>query len=330
MARRLLLAALLILGLAAPALAQQKKAANSDPVVARINGQVLHRSDVELALHNAPPEIQKEPIEKIYPQLLGTMANGILLAQAARKARIDEEPIVKAQIAMATNEIIDDAYVAQLAHSQITEAKLHELYQQYSKNMSTQEEVRVRRIVVPTEKEAKDIIEQLKKGADFTALAKEKTIDPAGKTNGGDLGYFTKGEMAGEPAFADAAFVLKKGEFSQSPVRTRDGWDVIKVEDRRQAKAAPFNQVAPQIAQQMTQAIVAKRLQELHSQAKVQFYDLNGKPLAMAAPPHPAGAAPARAPAQAPVLALPGSPGGAGAPLAPPTLSPATAPDQLH
>ncbi len=332
MARRVFLAASLVAVLAVPAWAQQKAAApgNDDPVVAKVNGQVLHRSDLQLALRAAPPQVQQAPIQQVYPQLLNSMTNGLLLAQAGRKAKVDAIPAVKAQIAMADNEIVADAYVAQIAHAQITEAKLRELYDQYAKNAPQEEEVSARHILVPTEQEAKDIIEQLKKGADFATLAKDKTTDPSGKASGGDLGYFTKTEMV--PDFANAAFALKKGEFTQTPVHTQFGWHVIKLEDRRPGKAGTYEQIAPQIAQQMTQQIVGQKLQELRSAGKVELFDLDGKPLAMAAPaPAPAGAAQS-APAQkapAPALSLPGQPTGSGAGTGAPTLSPATAPDQL-
>jgi peptidyl-prolyl cis-trans isomerase C len=335
MARRVLIAAVAVLA-AFPAVAQQKSppkaaaaatATSGDPVVARVNGQVLHRSDLELALRGAPAQIQQAPLDKIYPQLLNSMVNAELLAQAGRKAKIDQNPQIKQQITAAENEIIADAYVATLARSQVTEPKLRQAYDQYAKQAPQTEEVHARHILVATEQEAKDIIEQLKKGADFATLAKDKTTDPSGKANGGDLGYFTKQDMV--PEFANAAFALKPGEFTQTPVHTQFGWHVIKLEDRRPGKPGTYEQVAPEIAQQMTQQIVAAKLQELRGEGKIELFDPNGKALASNAP---SPQAPARqaAPAQpvAPSLALPGGGGLGGAPTAP-TLSPATAPDQL-
>jgi peptidyl-prolyl cis-trans isomerase C len=335
MARRVLIAAFVVLA-AFPAVAQQKSppkaeaaaasaAGGDDPVVARVNGQVLHRSDLELALRGAPQQVQQAPFDKIYPQLLNSMVNAELLAQAGRKAKIDQNPQIKQQISAADNEIIADAYVATLARSQVSEAKLRQAYDQYAKTAPQTEEVHARHILVATEQEAKDIIDQLKKGADFATLAKDKTTDPSGKTNGGDLGYFTKQDMV--PEFADAAFALKPGEFTQTPVKTQFGWHVIKLEDRRPGKPGTYEQVAPEIAQQMTQQIVAGKLQELRGQGKIELFDPNGKALASNAPaPQAAPAQQQRAAPVAPTLALPG--GGGSAPNAP-TLSPATAPDQL-
>ncbi len=197
MACRAFLAACLVALVATPAFAQQKAAApaKGDPVVARVNGQILHRSDIELAMQSLPPDAHKLPPQQVYLQVLERMSNSILLAQAGHKAKVDSEPAVKAEIALTENDIIASAYVNSLARTQITEAKLKEAYDQYVKAASSQEEVRARHILVSTEKEAKDIIEQLKKGADFATLAKEKSIDPQGKATGGDLGYFTQNEM---------------------------------------------------------------------------------------------------------------------------------------
>jgi peptidyl-prolyl cis-trans isomerase C len=346
MAPRFFLAVLLAISVALPAAAQSKKekpkaapsaaapatGTNDDPVVARVNGQVIHRSEVELAYRGAPPQIQQAPFQQVYPQLLSSIINAELLAEAGRKAKIDQNARVKMQIAGATNEIVADAYVATLARSQITEAKLREAYDQYAKQAPQNEEIHARHILVGSEQEAKDLIDQLKKGADFATLANQKTTDPSNKGNGGDLGYFTKQDMV--PDFANAAFALKPGEISQTPVHTQFGWHVIKVEDRRPLKPGTYEQVAPEIAQQMTRQIVGQKLQELRNEGKVEVFGPDGKALASAAPaPQPQQAAPAAAPAQppapaaAPTLSLPG--GAAGSAPGAPKLSPATAPDQL-
>ncbi len=333
MAHHTLIASSLALMMAAvPAMAQQKQAAapaaGGDPIVAKVNGQILHRSDVEIALRTAPAQVQQAPLEKVYPQILGSMINALLLSQAGKTAKVDQNPVVKAQIQATQTELVADAYVASISRSQISEAKLRAAYDDYAKQAPQQEEISARHILVPTEQEAKDIIEQLKKGADFATLAKDKTTDPSGKSNGGDLGYFTKQDMV--PEFANVAFALKKGEYTQTPVKTQFGWHVIKLEDRRQGKAGTYEQVAPEIAQRMTQQIVASKLQELRTAGKIEVFDPNGNPIQQQGAPAQqpaAAAAKPQQPAAAPTLNLGG--GGGAAPGAP-TLSPATAPDKLR
>jgi len=333
MPRRVLIAASLAMLVAMPAMAQQKAAkpgGAEDPVIAKINGQVLHRSDLQLALAGAPPQLQQQPFDKIYPQMLNSMVNAELLAQAGRKAKIDQNQVVKERINAVETQIIAYAYVDSLARAQITDAKVHAAYDQYAKQAPQNEEVHARHILVGSEQEAKDIIEQLKKGADFATLAKDKTTDAPGKADGGDLGYFTR-QDAMPPEFLAAAFALKPGEFTQSPVHTQFGWHVIKVEDRRPGKPASFEQAAPALRDQMAQEIAAAKLQELRGQGKIELFGPDGRTLASAAPAPQAPAQQAPAAKEqpvAPTLALPGGGVGGGAPGAP-TLSPATAPDRL-
>ncbi|MDE2512859.1 MAG: peptidylprolyl isomerase [Alphaproteobacteria bacterium] len=309
--------ACLILALAAtPALAQKTKPAG-DPVVARVNGQTLTRMDVEIAYSALAPDVRQHvTLEQAYPQIIDRLVGMVVAAQAAEKARIDADPLIKRRLLLARDQILQDAYFNSIARKEITKEKLQAAYAQYAKDAPKQEEIKARHILVSSQKEAEDIIAQLKKGSDFAALAKDKTIDPSGKTSGGDLGWFTKDEMV--PEFASAAFALKKGEFTQTPVHTQFGWHVIQVEDRRPAKALPYDQEAPRLAQDMATKVIGERVRELDQSAKVEIFALDGSKLPATGAGAGAGAAPK--------LKLPGT---AAAPDAP-TLAPDTAPDKLN
>ena len=312
--------------LATPAAWAQAKPAKSapagDPVVARINGTELHRSDVIEAIRGLPPQVQQQPIERLYPALLDQMVGTVLVSQAGRKARLQDDPEVKKRLALVQDQLIADAYVQKLLHKQVTEQKLHARYDKFIKDAPPREEVHARHILVASEDEAKAIIAELKKGADFNKLAQEKTTDPSGKTSGGDLGYFTKEDMV--PEFADAAFKLKPGEFTETPVKTQFGWHVIKVEDKRMAKPPTFEQVKPKLGNEMSREIVGDRVKELRLAAKIETFNLDGsKPGAVPAPARgPVPGAPTLAPETAPDA-------GAAPPAeAPPTLAPATKPQE--
>src|SRR5690606_21794865 len=110
--------------------------------------------------------------------------------------------------------------------------------------LPTQEEVNARHILVKTEDEAKAIISELDAGKDFAELAKAKSED-SNKSDGGDLGWFTKGRMV--PEFEEAAFALEKGAYTKAPVKSQFGYHVIKLEDRRDVQPPAFEQVEPQI-----------------------------------------------------------------------------------
>jgi peptidyl-prolyl cis-trans isomerase C len=349
MAPRALIALLVVSLWAGPALAQtapapapaKKEAAKkaeqtADAIVARINGTVIHRSDLDVMRANLPPQLAQEPPDQLYPKLLDQIIAVTLSSEAARKAKINDDPRVKQMLTLSNDELLANAYFASLARKEITEAKLRNAYANYIKTMPPHEEVHARHILVPTEQEAKDIIAQLKKGADFATLAKEKTTDPAGKTSGGDLGYFGEKDMV--PEFAKAAFALKPGQFTETPVHTQFGWHVIKVEDRRAAKPPTYEEVAPQIARQMAQQIANAKIQELAKAAKIEVFNADGTPAKFGIGPEPQAQAEPRPPAAATPVASPapppgqpellplqnGTPTGPAIPAGPPTMAPAT------
>ncbi|HZL59738.1 MAG TPA: peptidylprolyl isomerase [Stellaceae bacterium] len=317
-ARRAYFACLFLALAASPALAQTAAPAKpaGDPVVARVNGVALYRSDVTLAYGVLAADVrQKLTLQQAYPQLIDELISMTVVAQAAQKEKLDGGPLVKQKLALAREQILQDAYFNEILKKDISKDKLQAAYNQYAKDAPQHEEVNARHILVGTEQEAKDIIAQLKKGADFATLAKEKTTDPAGKVSGGDLGWFAEHDMV--PEFAAAAFKLKKGEYTQTPVHTQFGWHVIKVEDRRQGKALSYDEVAPRLAQQMAQQIIAERVKTLDQQAKVEIFALDGSKLPSAN--------------QAPKLTPPGADGGApGAPTLAPSTAPGGAPDKLN
>ncbi|HUZ74990.1 MAG TPA: peptidylprolyl isomerase [Stellaceae bacterium] len=303
------------------AAAKHEAAPADDPVVARVNGTAIHRSDVLALKATLPPQAQQQPFDQLYPRLVNQLVAMTLVDQQARKARLNDEPNVKRAIALSDAQILQDAYFDGIMKKEITQAKLRARYAEYLKTAPSVEEVHARHILVPTEAEAKEIIQELKKGADFATLAREKTTDPAGKTTGGDLGYFTENEMV--PAFAKAAFALKKGQFSQTPVKTQFGWHVIKVEDRRKGKAASYEEIAPQLARQMAQQIYGEKVKTLAAASKIEIFNADGSPRTPAAPA--AAAHPPAGPVVPQLIPTGNGAGGASpAPGGPPVLAPGT------
>ncbi len=141
----------------------------------------------------------------------------------------------------------------------VTDDAMHKVYDEAVKQMANEQEVHARHILVPTEDEAKAIEAELKKGADFATLAKEKSKDP-GAAEGGDLGYFTKDQMV--PEFAEVAFKLDKGQISD-PVKTQFGWHIIKVEDKRTKPTPTFDEVKSQIQTYVAHRAQAELVQKL-------------------------------------------------------------------
>ena len=288
------LTAFSLLAAGAAAVSFAAASAADDPVVARINGQELHRSDVEAAQRGLPQQIQQMPLESIYPMLLDQMVNGKLLSDAGRQEKLDQDPEVKKQLARVEDRVLQQAYIGKEVEKAATDDKLKAKYEQYVKDNPPKEEVNARHILVEKEADAKAIIADLNKGADFADLAKKKSTDPAAQ-NGGDLGWFSREEMV--PEFSDAAFKLKKGEYTKEPVKTQFGYHVIKVEDRRMGQPPSFDEAKEELTSSIAREVINDKIKSLRDQAKVETFALDGSPMP---PADSAGPAPAAAPAAPP------------------------------
>jgi peptidyl-prolyl cis-trans isomerase C len=248
----------------------------ANTVVARVDGVELRLADVEAAQQSLPPQAQKLPLAQIYPILLDRLVDGELVTEAGRKEHLDQAPAVQDRLKLYEDHLIQQAYVDQLLKGAESEDQLKARYQKLLQQQQPREEVRARHILVKTEAEAKSIIAQLDKGADFATLAKKYSTDP-GAASGGDLGYFTRDDMV--PAFAAAAFALPVGKYTETPVKTEFGWHVILVEDRRVKKPPSFDEARAQLTHLAARDIIQAKLKELRSGAKIETYGLDGKPL---------------------------------------------------
>jgi peptidyl-prolyl cis-trans isomerase C len=247
-----------------------------NPVVARVDGTELRLSDVEAAQHNLPPQAQKLPLEQIYPMLLDRLVDGMLITEAGRKEHLDRDPEVQDRLKHYEDRLIQEAYINRAVKPAETEDGLRTRYQTFLKEKPAHEEVHASHILLATEAEAKSVIAELDKGADFAALAKKYSKDP-GAESGGDLGYFGHDDMVKE--FSDAAFALPKGQYSKTPVKTEFGWHVIKVEDRRTGKPPSFEEAREQLSRDLAHEIIDAKLHDLRGAAKIEEFGLDGKPL---------------------------------------------------
>ncbi len=245
-------------------------------VVARVNGAEVHLADVEAAQQSLPAQLQKLPLQQIYPILLDRLVDGELVAQAGRKEHLDQDPAVQRRLHLYEDHLIQQAYVEQLIKTAVTEDSLKARYQKFLQQTPPREEVRARQILVKTEAEAKSIIAQLDKGADFATLAKKYSTD-SGASSGGDLGYFSRDEMV--PAFTAAAFALPVGHYTKTPVKTEFGWHVIEVEDRRVKKPPSFDEARAQMRSLVIRDAILAKLKALRSGATIATFGLDGKPL---------------------------------------------------
>ena len=262
--------------LPAPGASEAPALPPGDAVVARVDGAELRLSDVEAAQQNLPPQAKKLPLEQIYPVLLDRLVDGMLITEAGRKEHLDRDPDVQSRLKQYEDRLIQEAYINRVVKPAGTEDRLRTRYQEFLKEKPAQDEVHARHILVKTEAEAKSVIAELDKGADFAVLAKKYSTDP-GAESGGDLGYFKHDDMVKE--FADATFALSPGQYNKTPVKTEFGWHVIKVEDRRVGKPQSFEEAREQLSRDLAHEIIDAKLQDLRGAAKIEEFGLDGKPL---------------------------------------------------
>src|SRR5207248_10047793 len=175
----------------------------------------------------------------------------------------------KKRLAFTRNRLLMDSLLATEGKAATTDDAMKKVYEDASKQITGEQEVHARHILVETEADAKAVADDLKKGADFAELAKKKSKDP-GASDGGDLGFFTKDQMV--PEFSSVAFSLEPGKISD-PVKSQFGWHVIKVEEKRKRKAPDFDQVKGQIETYVTRKAQADYVGKLRDSAKIERMD---------------------------------------------------------
>ena len=277
-----------------PAQAAQPAQVLKDPVVAIVNGQPVRLSELEVAQQSLPQQYRNMPLQAVFPALLDRLVDSKLVVQEGKKTKVNEDPAFKKRMAFVEDQVLQDFWIQREIARLVTAEKLQKRYEERLKAMPTEEEVHARHILVSTEDEAKALIAELKKGAAFDKLAKEKSTDKASGAEGGDLGWFKKSDMVKE--FADAAFNLKKGELSEVPVKSQFGYHVIRVEDRRKAPPPAFEEMADSLREEMAREAVTAQLDQLRAGAKIEKFAMDGsKPdPAPAAKPATPAAQPAR------------------------------------
>ena len=251
-------------------------AADDDPVVATVNGTKILKSMLVTAQQLLPEQYQKIPLMQIYPALVDTVIDMKLSAADARKKRLHETKEFKVLMSRVEDQMLQRTVLQAEMDKALTEEALKRRYDALIADEKSSTEVHARHILVKTKEEANDIIEQLQNGASFEVTAKEKSTGPSA-TSGGDLGFFGKGQMV--PEFEKAAFSLRKGKFTDTPVKTQFGWHIIKLEDRRKSEPPSFESIKQKLQTEISQETGAEYVSSLRKKAKIERFDLDGKPL---------------------------------------------------
>jgi peptidyl-prolyl cis-trans isomerase C len=229
--------------------------ARVDAIVTQVQKQATQRGQ------QLPPDLDKLVRDKV--------VTDEILSQEAERRGLGASPEFKSQMELARQSILIGLLSQDLDKTtKVSDADVQKEYDKF-KAQASGTEYKARHILVEKEDEAKAIIAQLKAGAKFEDLAKKNSKDPGSAPNGGDLDFAAPGSYV--PEFSQAMTALKKGEYTETPVKTQFGYHIIKLEDTRAAQFPPLADVKPQIQQRLAQQKAAAFRDELRAKAKTDY-----------------------------------------------------------
>ncbi len=285
---------------ASPASPASAAPAADDPVVARVNGLVVNRSEIDAMRQNLPAQYQQVPFEVLFPIMLERIIDMKLIAAAGRVDRLQEDAEVRRRVAQYEDRVIQEVYLTRAIATAVNDDAVRTRVERLQRETPAVQQLRARHILVQSEAQAREVIGELQRGGDFAAIARARSMDPGGRQDGGDLGWFGEGDMV--PEFYAAAARIADGQVGGDPVRTQFGWHVIKVEGRR-TQAAQGENIRERVVSDMTQEAIDGLVQRLRQGASIERFGPDGSarpsgpvllPQQPAAPATPSG--PARTP----------------------------------
>ena len=250
-----------------PAKAPAKPAVPATGPVATVNGVAIPRSRMEavLRLQKERGGVDSDPVRN---QVREILINNELLNQEAARTGLTKKAEFQQQLDLTRNEVTANAMIQE--HLRAHPVSTADVQKEYDRIKAQQgdKEYKVRHILVAKEDEAKAVIAEIKKGAKFEEVAQKKSLDEGTRPRGGELDWTVPGNL--EKPFADAMVKLEKGKMSETPVATRYGFHIVRVDDIRDVKFPELTQVRGQIEQRLLGQRVEAFLRDLRAKAKIE------------------------------------------------------------
>jgi peptidyl-prolyl cis-trans isomerase C len=260
--------AVFLAGSAVPSFAQ-------DEIVATVDNMEITARELEFTRADLAEQFQQLPEDQRNAAMLRALIDIKLIARAAENAGLAESAEFQARVQFLRERALHNNYFQQEIAGQVTDEEVRARYESEIAKMPAQEEVRARHILLETEEAAKTVIEQLEAGESFAELAKTESTGPSGP-QGGDLGFFGKGQMVAE--FDQVVFALANGEYTKEPVQTQFGWHVILREESRTQSPPEFEAVEAQVRQIVIGEKYAEMISRMREEADIEILDESLKP----------------------------------------------------
>jgi peptidyl-prolyl cis-trans isomerase C len=240
-----------------------------DQAVARIEGEPVWISDVEREAVVQGLITEGEPLEPASPEfrrLLDEVIDQKLLALEAERLKLQDEPAVRRRLQSAREQVLGDALVERSVSGAVTEPEIRRLYEEYRRGERAREVVSLRQITASTEADAQAIRRELDGGADFDALALDRSTDEATRYKGGDLGEVDPTLL---PAPLARAVAEAKPETLIGPLAVDGGFAIFRVDARRTEPVRSLEEMRPQIVRFLSFDQIRKMLERLRGEADV-------------------------------------------------------------
>lgn len=241
-------------------------------VMAVINGKKITAGQLDEMAREINPNFARFPEEQRRITALKIYLDTQAFVKAAVENGVDKTEDYEKRMAIMRDVALQQIYLKKAVIDQIKDADLMSLYEKEIAALPKEDEVKARHILVKTKEAAEAIIKRLKKGENFEEIAKKDSTDGSA-TVGGDLGYFSQGQMV--KPFEDVAFSLKVGEYTKTPVETPFGWHIIKIEDRRLKQPPEFDDVKEVLRTQIIRDRYQALLSDLLNKMDVKYPDPN-------------------------------------------------------
>jgi len=239
-------------------------------IAAKVNEYIITAQDVLDAFERLPSKIKERPLPELYPSIVNELINQHLITKQAYKEKIDQNKIIIDQVKKNKDQIIARYWIKNFLINQTKRENIEMFYNNYLKSFKKSKEFNASHILVKKEKEALEIIKQLKNKAKFSELAKTKSIGPSAK-NEGQLGWFSSGQMVKE--FEKATFALKKGAITKAPVKTKFGFHIILLNDVRDSKPKKLSDIQQNIIDRIKKNSLSNLEKEIRKNKKIVIND---------------------------------------------------------
>jgi peptidyl-prolyl cis-trans isomerase C len=263
-----LLAVLLTTGIAQAEETTPETAPAGDVNIATVNGIPYSLELFRMFYMERMQETQHQNDQAFQQQAFNEFMSLVVASQEAERRKLQDDPGITTALELQRLKVLSNAAVAAMSRDiEVSDEELKKAYEQVKKQ-AERTEYKARHILVKDEAEAKKLIKELDKKADFAELAKKHSLGPTAK-NGGELEWFDQSQMV-EP-FANAVATMKPGTYSKEPVQTQFGWHVIKLEETRMAEPPAFEDIKPQLTAMVQRQKIGEQLIAMRDKAMVEL-----------------------------------------------------------